>query len=503
MKIGVAHKLFLSILMAAGLAVVTSVLIIHWSFSRGFFKYVTSIEKAGISRLAVKLENRYHTEGNWDFLRRDPMQWRQLVVTVFPMEMQPPMDRMPPSEKMRQPLPPHDIFDRLPKRGPPPEFHGGPKPPPPDLPPPHLAKQFDERLYLLDVNKNVIISRFQVPLNSETTPLRHQGKVIGYLGLLPWTERADLPLNRFLREQQLAFALTAGVIVLLSTVLSLFLAKRLVRPIRELAVATHQMTAGSFSVRVPVSSNDELGQLANDFNSLAMALEMNEKNRRQWVADISHELRTPLAILRCEIEAIQDGIRQPTHQTIQSLHAEILRLGRLVDDLYQLSLSDIGALTYRKSELVLANVLLETVAGFQPEFAAKGIVLETTIGEGTLHTISGDPERLRQLFTNLLDNSLKYTDIGGKLLVKLELFNRTIAVDFQDSSPGVPPAVLEKLFDRLFRVETSRNRSTGGAGLGLAICRSIIEAHSGTITAKPSPLGGLWIRVELPLKGTV
>lgn len=501
MKIGLTQKLFLSILMASSLAVVSSVFIIHWSFSYGVQKYATYIEKSGLSRLAVKLEKHYGVEGNWDFLRGDPLQWRHLVAAVFPMEMQPPMERMPPPESMEQPSPPRDAYDNMPRRDRPPEFIDAAKPPPPGLPPPHLARHMDERLYLLDVNRSIVISRFQVPLNCETLTLRHQGRIIGYLGILPWTRRVDIPLNRFLQEQQIGLALTGGVIVLLSTVLSLLLAKRLVRPIRDLAMATHQMTAGSFSVRVPVTSNDELGQLAHDFNSLAIALERNEQTRRQWVADISHELRTPLAILRGEIEAIQDGIRQPDQKAIQSLHAEILRLGRLVDDLYQLSLSDVGALSYRESELVLADVLTETLTVFRPEFEGKGVSLEVAMGKEEPSPIFGDPERLRQLFTNLLDNSLKYTDHGGKLLVRLDSGKGVIAIDFQDSAPGVPSAALERLFDRLYRVDSSRNRSTGGAGLGLAICRSIVEAHGGSIKAKPSPLGGLWVRVEFPVKG--
>jgi two-component system, OmpR family, sensor histidine kinase BaeS len=492
MKIGVTHKLFLSILMAAGLAVISSVLIMQWSINRGFLRYVNTIEKSGISRLANRLENCYRTERSWDFLRRDPAQWRQLVFASLPMEEHPPRERMPPPPEAM----PNEAPPERPKDNKPPHHDG--------LLPPHLARQFDERLFLLDADKKIVISRVEVPDNSETTSLRYNGKVVGYLGILPNTQlSSDAPQKRFLREQELAFALTAGVVVLLASALSLLLATRLVRPLSELARATHQLAAGTFSVRVPITSNDELGQLANDFNSLALALEKNEEARRQWVADISHELRTPLAILRGEIEALQDGIRQPTPQTIQSLHGEVLRLGRLVDDLYQLSLSDVGALTYRKTELDLGEVLCETVEAFRPEFMTKSISLVENISKDTAATFFGDPQRLHQLFSNLLDNALKYTDSGGKLLVKLDYCDGGVAIDFQDSAPGVPPTELNKLFDRLYRVDSSRNRSTGGAGLGLAICRNIVEAHAGTITARPSPLGGLWVGMEFSKKGSM
>ena len=475
MKLGVTHKLFLAILAAAGLAVVSSALIMQWSLGRGFLKFVNSMENAGISRLAANLEGKYRTEQNWEFLRRDPTEWRQLVIASLPAEERPPGERI--------------------QDGPPPEQIGDDKPGPL---PPHLARHFDQRLFLLDADKKVLVSHVEPPSDNAATPLRYQGKVVGYLGLLPRTNISDAPQKRFLKEQKLAFALVAGVVVLLAALLSLILARRLVQPLSVLAQATHQLAAGNFTVRVPVTSHDELGQLANDFNSLALALDKNEQTRRQWVADISHELRTPLAILLGEIEALQDGIRQPTPDTIHSLHSEVLRLGRLVDDLFQLSLSDVGALTYKKAELDLVNVLVETVAAYRPEFMTKGILLDINLFRNGPVGVFGDPERLRQLFSNLLDNALKYTDSGGRLQITLQQHDSIVAVDFQDSAPGVPMAELNKLFDRLYRVESSRNRSTGGAGLGLSICRNIVEAHGGSITAQTSPLGGLWIRIEFP-----
>jgi two-component system sensor histidine kinase BaeS len=218
------------------------------------------------------------------------------------------------------------------------------------------------------------------------------------------------------------------------------------------------------------------------------------------VADISHELRTPLAVLRGEIEALQDGVRQATPEALASLHAEALQLGRLVDDLYQLALSDLGALSYRKEPLELGAELEAAVAAYRAEFRGKGIALAVAGTEAAVPLVA-DPERLRQLFANLLENSLRYTDAGGRLEIALRREEGQATVTFSDSAPGVPAADLERLFERLFRVEGSRRRATGGAGLGLAICRNIAEAHGGTITAAPSPLGGVTITVALPLAG--
>jgi two-component system sensor histidine kinase BaeS len=250
-----------------------------------------------------------------------------------------------------------------------------------------------------------------------------------------------------------------------------------------------------------VAGTDELGQLARDFNSLALTLEKNEQARRQWVADISHELRTPLAVLRGEVEALQDGVRQTTPETLHSLHSEVMRLSRMVDDLHQLALSDVGALTYRKRKVNLGEELREAADSFRSGFAGKGIMLAADLPSAPAIDVFADPERLHQLFNNLLDNSLKYTEAGGRLDIRLETGEGVASIHFMDSAPGVPEAEIGRLFDRLYRVESSRSRATGGAGLGLAICRNIVEAHEGTITAKPSPLGGVWITVVLPVAG--
>lgn len=485
MRVGVVHKLFLAILTAAVLSILSAVVIMQWNINRSFLKFINSVEQSGVSRLAGKLEEFYRSESNWDLLRSDPARWDHLVAVSEP-ETGPPHGNIWPGD-------------------PPPEYRRPSGPPPNHIPgekhgpmPPRISHDFDQRLYLLDSNKNVLIRHAEVTAVNTVTPLLHQGKVVGYLGLSPRQIISDAPQQRFLREQRLALGLTAGVVVLLASALSLLLARRLVKPIQELTHATHQLAAGSFAVRVSTESHDELGQLARDFNALAVTLEQGELTRRQWVADISHELRTPLAILRGEIEALQDGIRQPTTDKINSLHTEAMHLVRLVDDLYQLSLSDVGALTYRKSELDLVSVLKETVMPFRSDFLNKNISLELKIPENGGVSFFGDSERLHQLFSNLLDNSLKYTDSGGRLQVALYVDNSKVTIDFIDSAPNVPEAELDRLFERLYRVESSRNRLTGGAGLGLAICRNIVTAHNGSITAQASPMGGLWIRIELP-----
>ncbi len=477
MKIGITYRLFLAILAAASLAVVSMYLIMQWSIDRGFLRYVNTMEQARLVRLSGRLEESYTGSESWNFLQDAPNRWRRFVAESLPDEETGPAERghLPPTRKTTDVLPDRPL-------------------------PPKVVRSFIMRVFLLDAGKKPLFGPTDVPATVELKPLRYHDQVVGYLGLLPRNYLSDAHQVRFLKQQKLALGLVGGVVLLLAAGLSLPLANRLVRPIRALAAATDRLAAGEFTTRVSVTSADELGQLAHDFNALALTLEKNEQARRQWVADISHELRTPLAVLRGEIEAIQDGVRQPNPDSIRSLHGEVLRLGRLIEDLYQLSLSDLGALTYRKEKLDLGELLNATLSTYRPEFAGKDIALFVNIPTGPAAVVFGDPERLHQLFANLLDNALKYTDSGGNLAIGLTCRDGIATVDFQDSAPGVPEDELERLFDRLYRVETSRCRAAGGAGLGLAICRNIIEAHAGTITARQSPRGGVWIRVTLPLR---
>jgi two-component system sensor histidine kinase BaeS len=482
MKIGITYRLFLAILAAAGLAVASMLLIMQWSIDRGFLRYVNSMEQTRLSRLAEALEKSYAGAGNWDFLKNDPEQWQIILAASIPEG-----EQGPPELGLHGPRP-----------GPPPNRDKG-RDAGPFSPP--FPRGFDMRFFLLNAGKKPLFAQADIPDKASLKPLRYHDRIIGYVGLLPRQRLSDERQLRFLKEQRLALGLVGGVVLLLAAGFSLPLANRLVRPIKALAAASDRLAAGDFSTRVPVTSVDELGHLARDFNALALTLEKNEQARRQWVADISHELRTPLAVLRGEIEALQDGVRQPSPDSINSLHCEVMRLGRLVSDLYQLSLSDLGALTYRKEEINLAQLLTAALASYSPEFAAKKIALVADILSERAIMVFGDPERLHQLFANLLDNSLKYTDPGGKLEVRLACRDKQVTIAIRDSAPGIPDGELDKLFKRLYRFDASRNRSAGGAGLGLAICRNIVEAHTGTITAHTSPLGGIWIRIMLPLSG--
>ena len=339
------------------------------------------------------------------------------------------------------------------------------------------------------------------PDHMKTIELRYDHKTVGSLGLIPQLHLTENLQLRFVKAQKRAFFIIAFLTACAAALLSLPLARQMVKRIKALATGTHRLTAGHYDTRLPAGSKDELGRLTRDFNTLADTLEHNENMRKQLVGDVSHELRTPLAVLRGEIEAMQDNIRPATPEALSSLHAEVMQLERLVGDLFQLSLSDMGALTYRKENLDLAALMDETVASFKPRFFEKAISVVLNHPPEEAFILFGDPARLQQLFENLLSNTLKYTDHGGEVHIQLERTEQMLTIKWQDSAPGVGPDEMERLFDRLYRVENSRNRALGGAGLGLAICKKIVEAHGGTIVAEPSGLGGVLFKIEMPPEG--
>ena len=474
MKLNVTQRVFLAILAANAIIVLCMFLIMQQSMDRGFLKYVNQLEQNRMGRLAAKLEREYGVRRSWQFLHDSPDSISRLISEIV-------------AEDSLQYSPPSSTIDVKREQ----QFQADPL----------VAKRYfrlERRIVVLDAARNLVFG-ISNPADIEIfKPISAKGAVVGYLGLLPSKFLSEMHQLKFVKEQKLVFAQVALVMLLVAAAISLPLARLLVRPLKKLATATSHLSSGCYDVRVPVDSDDEFGHLSRDFNALALSLDKNERARRQFVADISHELRTPLAILGGEIEAIQDGIQDLSLESIGSLQVEVFRLNRLVDDLYQLALSDVGALAYRKSDVDLADILCDAIERVRPKLLERQLTLTTLLPQSPV-IIFADAERLSQLFDNLLENSQKYTDPGGMLDISLESAHGGVMVDIKDSGPGVTDDERGRLFDRLYRVENSRNRSSGGAGLGLAICRNIVEAHEGAIEALHSPFGGIWIRITLPL----
>ncbi|MHB1015827.1 MAG: HAMP domain-containing protein, partial [Desulfurivibrionaceae bacterium] len=411
MKLHVTYRVFGAILAANAIIVLSMFLIMQWSMDRGFLKYVNHLEQTRLDRLATKLGQAYSAEGDWDILRTTPETLTRLISeTVAEDSTQYPPSPVAnyPNRQLRQPgSSPNRRYYRL-----------------------------ERRIVVLDAKRSPIFGADNSGDIEVFKPISDRGQVVGYLGLRPSKFLSNVHQLKFVAEQKFIFALIAVVMLLVAAAISLPLARRLVRPLRKLAAASSQLSSGHYDIRVPVESEDEFGRLSRNFNALALSLDNNEHARRQFVADISHELRTPLAILGGEIEAIKDGVQDLSYESIDSLQVEVFRLNRLVEDLYQLALSDVGALAYRKADVNLTEILAEAINRARPKLAEKKLALQVNLPQDPVPTYADD-DRLSQLFDNLLENSQKYTDPGGGLDIALQSANGAATINFKDSGPGV------------------------------------------------------------------
>lgn len=485
MRLNIFSKLFLAMLLATIMVVFVMVVFMNWSFRDGFAEYQHAGEIDKVRELADKLGVTFTRYGSWDFIQRDRRVWGELLSSV---DNQTPAPAHTP--RLRHPNMKHPFL------------------PPPPMPPDQARRAprpFNQRLNLLDVNQQPIIGdphNLVLPPDNKSTltkiEIQASGEIVGWLSVRQGNMISDNLAKTFMDQQMRNLYLIALFAVGLSFLLTVLLVRHFVRPVHSLTQGAKALTTGNFTTRIGVNTQDELGNLAQAFNTLAEALQRNESLRQQWIADISHELRTPLAILRSEIEAILDGIRKPTIDRIQSLHTDVLAMGKLVEDLHQLALSDSAELSLNTAPVELAGLLTDVVLGAETHFREKNIHLKTCFDPQRPLWINGDADRLLQLFTNLLGNSHRYTDDGGQVEILAQQQGDKIIVTLQDSAPGVPDAALPHLFERLFRVDKSRSRALGGSGLGLSICKNTVEAHGGAIRAAHSPLDGLLIEIEFP-----
>jgi two-component system sensor histidine kinase BaeS len=285
--------------------------------------------------------------------------------------------------------------------------------------------------------------------------------------------------------------------MVVAAALAWLLARNVSRPVRKLGDAIGTLSRGDYQARVSVEAGDEIGILAGHVNDLATTLEKNRTARQRWMADIAHELRTPVAILKGEVEALTDGIRPADERFAASLQEEIDQLSKLVDDLQTLALSDAGALNIQKEMMDLARVAEQSVELYRDRLAVRGISIGLRM-DGSVN-MSADPNRMRQLLQNLLENSCRYVEDDGRVLLTLLQGPGSVNIVLEDSGPGLTASQIPRLFERFYRAEGSRTRSSGGTGLGLSICKNIAEAHGGRIHAEPSEIGGLKIQVDLPV----
>ena len=286
-----------------------------------------------------------------------------------------------------------------------------------------------------------------------------------------------------------------GVVV--AAVVTFLLSRRILSPVESLAQAARGVSKGDFTRRVKVNSKDEFGELAIAFNAMAEDLQRTEQLRRNMVADVAHELRTPLSNIQGHLEAIRDGLLPTEPATFDSILEEVLLLARLVEDLQELTLADAGQLTLIPQPADLADITRRAAAAAQPPAEARGLTIETDLPSQPA-IVDVDPERIGQVLRNLLSNAITHTSAGGRITVDLKDEGHALRLSVADTGAGIPPEDLPYVFERFYRVDRSRVRATGGAGLGLTIAKRLVEAHGGTIGVESELGKGSRFTLTLP-----
>ncbi len=408
-----------------------------------------------------------------------------------------------------------------------------------------LAQQdlLDGRLVLADNRGRVIFDstgeldgRITPPaLRLNAVPVQARGRAVGFVVVVPGAEqRANLDQG-FVRS--LAWIVVVGSLaaVAVALVVASFVARRLVRPLRELTVAARRLAAGAGHEPITLPQDAELAELAQAFNSMAAELARQEQLRRQMVADIAHELRTPLSVLRLQVESMEDEIVPTSPQSVGALGGELDLLARLIDDLRLLSLAEAGQLSLALEAVSPHEALASVARAAEPRARQRGITLRVE-PSAPLPAVRADPQRLAQILANLVENALRYTPSGGEVVLSVGVGttddrrpmtathvgttddrrpmtatqgatgaavvgrpSSVVVFSITDTGPGIPPAELPQIFERFYRTDRARARETGGSGLGLAIVQRLVSAQGGSVAVESELGRGSSFQVMLPL----
>lgn len=472
-RTSLAARIFLAIAATAILVITVMALLVALSMRDGFARYLLRGELTRFDDLVQELVLQ-HQDGvaGWPMFSDDPRVWADFVRDNFP-----PLGAGPPPTGTR------------PSGPPPPGGPGGD------------ALMIGDRMALLGpsgdriagaTNRSNLFEQRAICADDACVG----NSLLGYIGLNAPVFSDSAGDSFFLRRQYMSLALSALIAILISAVAAFVVARHILTPIRQLELGAKQMASGDYTTRIVQDRKDELGQLIGHYNGLAATLEKTAKAEREWLSNTSHELQTPLATLRAQIEAVQDGIRLPNALTLTAMHAAVLRLSRLVQDIKILSYSREGELTTAFQRVDLSDIVGEAAAFAEAQLAAKSLTVRLDVPDA-LH-VACDPVRIAQVVDNLLQNAIRYTDAPGQIRIRVQDAGPTVHLIVDDSPPAPLNDDIPRIFERFFRAETSRSRVFGGSGLGLSVCRAIIEAHGGTITAALSDMGGLCMTVSLP-----
>jgi len=373
-------------------------------------------------------------------------------------------------------------------------------------PDPNFRPDFNRRFFtLVDMQNQVVLAGGSDQVGEVLaaadvqggSPVKVNGVTVGVMITRTPDVRVNPVANAFLARVVPAFYIYAAGVIALAVLLAFLLSRTLTRPIRDLTAATRAVSEGRLTHEVPVRSRDELGQLASSFNRMNAELRRSIELRRQMTADIAHELRTPVSVILGHAEGVHDGVLPPTLETFEIIRDEASRLEHLIEDLRTLSRADAGELPIERRPVPPARLLEAVHTVNQHRASQRGIRLEIQADPG-LPDVNVDPDRMIQVLTNLVDNALRYTPSNGTVRLSARQVEGTVEIRVQDSGPGIKPEDLDRVFDRFYRSDTSRQRDEGGSGLGLAIAKSIVEKHDGHIWAESRQGEGATIFLRLP-----
>jgi len=465
LRLGVSGKLILAMIAVSVVSTVAMGLAIRIGFDKGFVDY---LNVRGVNRLETLLPRvaaEFKRHGDWQFIIDSPGRWFDLVGLPGMRSEAPPIGT---------PVPVSSEVASIDSSG------------------------VSLRIALLDGRRNFVIGYLSDRDASIEREILVDGNVVGWLVYVPATEVISEADQSFKKRQDQASLLIGMASLIIAAGLAVILSNRFIRVLVPIRDAIGKLARGYYVSNLAIDSNDELGDLSADVNHLARVLAKNEAVRRELMGDLSHELRTPIAVLQAELEAIHDGVREPTPESIRSLLTEVKTLGILVRDIYEVSTSDAGALTYQFHPVDIADILDCTIHAFEERRSSCSLSLDYP-GYTTPVFVEGDDGRLNQLFNNLIENSVRYTCAGGTIRVRVSEISDKALLVVEDSAPSVDDLEIASIFDRAFRGRQREDTDKRGNGLGLAICKNIVEAHRGEITASQSALGGLRIEISVPL----
>jgi len=364
-----------------------------------------------------------------------------------------------------------------------------------------------ERTILLDASGRVVLdhgsinsalvgAQFTAQSDELVLPLTINGALVGTLLMDHGTLPRPFQLVYYLIGPTAVISVLLGILTL---IIGLLLMRRMINPLSEVIAAAQAVSHGDLTARVPVHArNDDLSALSDHFNHMAAELERSDIQRRNLFADIAHELRTPITILRGRLEGILDGVYPPDEAHIAPALEETYLLERLVEDLRLLALADANQLRFEMKPVRLSE-LAETILGlFSAQAGERNVHLHLE-AEPDLPDVRVDPQRFQQVIGNLIDNALRFTPEGSSIDLTIRHLENNVKLILADGGPGIPEEELTHIFDRFWRGEKSRARSTGGAGLGLSIARQLVEAQGGKITARNRSPQGLEVTILLPV----